>query len=128
MSTRPMLSPPVALALVALLLLTACDQWALFVNSDGVLSISIFSDGFQPQDRFRVRARQADGIIRVVDLPASGPLTLSGAAGRTVELTLLSPEGCQVTAPNPRTVSVGPDQTVGVVFDVQCGGSRAAPG
>jgi hypothetical protein len=121
MSTRSLHSPPVALALVALLLLTACDQWALFVNTDGVLSISIFSDG-QPQDRFRVRARQADGIIRVVELPASGPLTLSGAAGSTVELTLLSPEGCQVAAPNPRTVSVGSDQTVGVVFDVQCDG------
>jgi hypothetical protein len=26
-----------------------------------------------------------------------------------------------VSAPNPRTVSPGSDQTVGVVFDVQCG-------
>jgi hypothetical protein len=121
MSTRPLLGTPAAFALVALLLLTACDQWALFVTSDGVLSISIFSDGFQPQERFRVRARQADGTIRVVDLPASGPLTLSGATGSTVELTLLSPEGCRVRAPNPRVVSVGSDQTVGVVFDVRCG-------
>jgi len=120
MSTRPMLSPPLALA--ALLLLTACDQWALFVNTDGVLSVSIFSDGSQPQDRFRVRVRQPDGTTRVLDVPASGPLTLSGATGSTVELTLLSPEGCQVSAPNPRTVSPGSDQTVGVVFDVRCGG------
>lgn len=119
MFTRPLLPPPAALA--ALLLLTACDQWAVFVNSDGVLSISIFSDGFQPQDRFRVRARQADGATRVLDLPATGALTLSGAGGSAVELTLLSPEGCRVSAPNPRTVSVGPDQTDGVVFDVLCG-------
>jgi hypothetical protein len=63
MSTQPLLSPPTALALVAFLLLPACDQWALMVNSDGVLSISIFSDGFQPQDRFRVRARQADAAL-----------------------------------------------------------------
>jgi hypothetical protein len=121
MFTRPLLFPPVAFALVAFLLLTACDQWALFVNSDGVLSVSIFSDGSQPQDGFRIRARQADGAIRILDLPASGPLTLSGAAGSTVELTLLSPEGCRVSAPNPRTVSTGSDQTVGVVFDVHCG-------
>jgi hypothetical protein len=121
MSTRPLLSPSVTLALAALLLLTACDQWALFVNSDGVLSVSIFSDGSQPQDRFRVRVRQPDGTTRVLDLPASGPLTLTGAAGSTLELTLLSPEGCQVSAPNPRAVSLGPDQTVGVVFDVHCG-------
>ena len=120
MSTRSLLSPPVTLALAALLLLTACDQWALFVNSDGVLSVSIFSNGF-PQDRFRVRVRQPDGSTGVLDLPASGPLTLSGAAGSTVELTLLSPEGCRVSAPNPRTVSPGSDQTVGVVFDVHCG-------
>ncbi|HEV2086151.1 MAG TPA: hypothetical protein VGR09_13825 [Gemmatimonadales bacterium] len=125
MSIRPLLSPPAALALAALLLLTACDQWALFVNSDGVLSVSIFSDGSQPQDRFRVRVRQPDGTIRVLDVPASGPLTLSGAAGSTVELTLLSPEGCQVSAPNPRTVSPGADQTVGVVFDVHCGKGTA---
>jgi hypothetical protein len=120
MSTRLLLSPPAALALAALLPLTACDQWALFVNSDGVLSVSIFSDG-QPQDRFRVRVRQPDGTTRVLDVPASGPLTLNGAAGSTVELTLLSPEGCRVSAPNPRTVSPGSDQTVGVVFDVHCG-------
>ena len=122
MSTRPLLSPPVTLALAALLLLTGCNQWALFVNSDGVLSVSIFSDGSQPQDRFRIRARQADGTLRILDLPASGPLTLSGAAGSTVELTLLTPDGCRVSAPNPRTASPGPDQTVGVVFDVQCDG------
>jgi hypothetical protein len=122
MSTRPLLSPPAGLALAALLLLTGCDQWAFFVNSDGVLSVSIFSDGSQPQDRFRIRARQADGTLRILDLPASGPLTLSGAAGSTVELTLLTPDGCRVSAPNPRTASPGPDQTVGVVFDVQCDG------
>lgn len=121
MSIRPLLSPPAALALAALLLLTACDQWALFVNSDGVLSVSIFSDGSQPQDGFRVRLRQPDGTTRVLDLPASGPLTVGGAAGSTVELTLLAPEGCRVSAPNPRTVSRGSDQTVGVVFDVHCG-------
>jgi hypothetical protein len=116
-----MLSPPVTLALAALLLLTACDQWALLITRDGVLSVSIFSDASQPQDRFRLRVRQPDGTTRVLDVPASGPLTLNGTAGSTVELTLLSPEGCQVSAPNPRTVSPGSDQTVGVVFDVHCG-------
>jgi hypothetical protein len=110
----------VTLALAALLLLTACDQWALFVNSDGVLSVSIFSDGSPPRDGFRVRVRQPDGTTRVLDLPPSGPLTVGGAAGST-ELTLLPPEGCRVSAPNPRTVSPGSDQTIGVVFDVHCG-------
>jgi hypothetical protein len=121
MSIRHLLSPSVAFALVALLPLAACDQWALFVNSDGVLSVSIFSDGSQPQDHFRIRARQTDGTLRILDVPASGPLTLSGSAGSTVELTLLTPDGCRVSAPNPRTVSAGSDQTVGVVFDVHCG-------
>lgn len=121
MSTRP-LRPfvPPAIALAVLLQLAGCDQWALLVNSDGVLSISIFSDGFQAADRFRIRARQADGTTQVLEVPPSGSTTLSGAAGSPVELTLLPPLGCQVSAPNPRTVSVGADETISVAFDVHC--------
>jgi hypothetical protein len=101
------------------LLLTACDQWALFINSDGVLSITIVSDGYVP-GRFRVRTRQADGFSRIVDVPSSGSLTLGAFKTGELELTLLAPEGCRVAAPNPRMVMANADETVNVAFDVRC--------
>ena len=108
------------LALGLLQLIAACDRWAVFVNGGGVLSISIVSDGFGLQHRFRVRTRQADGTTRLLDVPASGELRLEGAGPGSVELTLLAPEGGRVSAENPRTVSVGADENVGAVFDVDC--------
>ena len=102
-------------------LLTACDQWALFVNSDGVLSITIVSDG-DGRDRFRVRAFQSDGISRIMDVPSSGNLTFGAFSAGELELTLLAPAGCRVSDPNPRTLMVNPDEQVSIVFDVHCSG------
>jgi hypothetical protein len=118
MSSRPVRSfLPAALILTALL--SACDQWALFVNSDGVLSITIVSDGDGP-GRFRVRASQG-GATRVLDVPASGQLSSSDFNAGEVELTLLPPAGCEVSGPNPRTLTVRADDAVNVAFDVHCG-------
>jgi hypothetical protein len=102
-------------------LLTACDQWALFVNSDGVLSITIVSDG-DGRDRFRVRALQSDGISRIMDVPSSGSLTFGAFSAGEVELTLLAPAGCRVADPNPRRLMVNADEPVSVAFDVHCSG------
>jgi hypothetical protein len=102
-------------------LLTACDQWALLVNSDGVLSITIVSDG-DGRGRFRLRALQSDGITRIMDVPSSGKLTFGAFSAGEVELTLLAPAGCQVADPNPRTLTVNAEEPVSVAFDVNCGG------
>lgn len=102
-------------------LLTACDQWALFVNSDGVLSITIVSDG-DGRDRFRLRALQSDGISRIMDVPSSGSLTFGAFSAGEVELTLLAPAGCRVADPNPRTLMINADERVSVAFDVHCSG------
>jgi hypothetical protein len=110
-----------ALALAALLQLTACDQWALFITSDGVLSISIVNDGIAGRNRFRVRVQQADGSAQVLEVPPSGTLSLPGAMTGPVELTLLVPEDCQVSDPNPRVVSVSTGESVNAAFDVNCG-------
>jgi hypothetical protein len=98
----------------------ACDQWALRVNSDGLLSIQIVSDGGRSQGRFRVRARQADGS-RVLDVPASGQLSLADLSPGKVELTLLLPAGCRVSGPNPRSMTLAPNDAVSVAFEVRCG-------
>jgi hypothetical protein len=109
-----------ALAVGCTLPLTACDQWALLVNSDGILSISIVSDGFQAGDRFRVRTREADGDTRLLDVPDSGVMTFRSGSTGPLELTLLAPGRCQVSAPNPRTLTVAADETVSVAFTVHC--------
>jgi hypothetical protein len=102
--------------------LQGCDQWALVVNSDGVLSITIFSDGGGP-DRFRLRARQSDGTSRTMDVPSSGNLSLGAFSAGELELTLLAPADCRVAAPNPRTLIVDADERVSVAFDVHCSGA-----
>jgi hypothetical protein len=108
------------LALGYALPLTGCDQWALMVNSDGILSISIMSDGFRAGDRYRVRAREGDGTTRLLDVPPSGRMSFRSGSVGPLELTLLAPQRCQVSAPNPRTLTVAADQTVSVAFDVRC--------
>ena len=109
-----------ALGLSGLILLAACDQWHLSINSDGLVFISVIGDG-EPGDRFRVRSRDAGGILRTVDVPPSGQLTLTPVADGALQLTLLAPEGCQVTGSNPRAVTVSAGQEVRVAFDVRCG-------
>lgn len=116
-----MLTARSLLAFGVVLQLGACDQWSLFVNSDGVLSISIVSDSDHLQGRYRVRARQSSQPVRVRDVPPSGQLTLEDVGSGLLELTLLAPEECRVSSPNPRTLRVGADETINVAFDVQCG-------
>jgi hypothetical protein len=99
---------------------TACDQWALVINGDGLLLITVVGDGNVP-DRFRVRARQSDGTSRTMEVPASGNLALGNFTTGQLELTLLAPEGCSVAAPNPRTLIVNADEPVNVGFEVRCG-------
>jgi hypothetical protein len=98
---------------------TACDQWALVINGDGLLLVTIVGDG-NGQDRFRVRARQSDGTSRTMDVPVSGNLTLGNFPAGQLELTLLAPEGCSVRSPNPRTLTVNGDESVNVGFEVHC--------
>ena len=109
-----------ALAGGCVLPLNACDQWALMVNSDGVLHISIASDGFQAGGRYRIRTRESDGTTRLLDVLDSGVTTLRSGSAGPLELTLLAPRQCQVSPPNPRTLTVATDQTVSVAFEVHC--------
>ena len=109
-----------ALAGGCVLPLTACDQWALMVNSDGILNIHITNDGFQTGGRYRVRAREADGTTRLLDVPDSGVTAFRSGSAGPIELTLLAPLQCRVSPPNPRTLTVAADQTVSVAFDVHC--------
>jgi hypothetical protein len=109
-----------AFGLAGLLLLAACDQWHLSINSDGLVFISVIGDG-EPRGRFRLRTRDAGGTIRIMDVPASGQLTLTPVADGALQLTLLAPEGCQIAGPNPQTLSVSAGQESRVAFDVRCG-------
>src|SRR3954447_7377043 len=107
---------PAALA-VGGLLLAGCDQWALSVGGNGLVFIGVTGDDHP--GRFRVRARQAEGT-RLLDVPASGELNLSGLAPGAVELTLLLPPGCRVAGANPQTLTIIPDQAARAAFDVRC--------
>lgn len=109
-----------AVAMGGLLQLTACDQWALSVGGDGLLFIAVVGDTHELPGRYRVRVRQADGFARVLGLPESGRLNLDGFPSGPLELTLLPPPGCQVSSPNPLTVTVEAEQSVDLTFDVDC--------
>ena len=108
-----------SLGLAGLLLLAACDQWHLSINSDGLVFISVIDEGESP-GRFRLRTRDADSAVRVLDVPASGQLTLNPSSDGPLELTLLTPEGCRVVGPNPQTLTVAAGQEVRLAFDVRC--------
>lgn len=110
----------VGLALTALLYLTACEEWHLSINSDGLVFISVVGEDGEPPYRFRLRTRDARGTTRILDLPASGQLTLTPVADGPLELTLLTPEVCHVVGPNPRTLAVTAGQEVRSAFDVRC--------
>ena len=109
-----------ALSLAGLLHLAACDQWHLSINSDGLVFISVIGDEGDHRERFRVRTRDAGGTVRILDVPASGQLTVKAASDGPLELTLLAPEGCRVVGSNPRTLTVTAGQEVGLAFDVRC--------
>ncbi len=109
-----------ALALGGLFYLAACDQWHLSVNADGLVFVSVIGEDSDPRHRFRLRTREADSAVRILDVPASGQLTVKAAADGPLELTLLTPEGCRVVGSNPRTLSVTAGQEVRSAFDVRC--------
>lgn len=109
-----------ALSCGAILSLAACDQWHLSVNGDGLLFVSVIGDDVHPRDRFRVRTRDINGTVRILDVPSSGRLTLSPVTAGTLELTLLPPEGCTVADPNPQFLTVASGGSVRVSFDVRC--------
>lgn len=108
-----------ALPLVGLLTITGCERWSLSVNQDGLVLISVIGDG-NGRDRFRVRSRQSDGRVQVLDVPSSGHLTLRSVADGMLVLTLIPPGGCRVVGSNPRTLNVSDGQDLGVEFDVRC--------
>jgi hypothetical protein len=100
-------------------LVAGCDRWALSVNGDGLLFISVIGDG-DDHGGFRIRTRDGGGTARIAPVPSSGNLRLEGVAAGPFELTLLAPEECRVAAPNPRTLTVSADQPVNVGFEVHC--------
>ncbi len=114
----------VGVALGSSSLLSGCDQWALGFDSDGLLFISIISDGGQRQGGFRVRATQSGGLSRVMDVPSSGRLSLDGFSAGRVEVTLLPPAGCQVFSPNPQALQVEAGGGVNATFNVRCASSN----
>lgn len=109
-----------AIALAALLYLAACEEWHLSFNSDGLVFISVTGDDAEPRHRFRVRTRDAAGAVRTLDVPETGQLTLTPATNGPLELTLLTPEDCQVVGSNPVTLRVAARQEVRLAFDVRC--------
>lgn len=110
----------VALGLALLLQLAACDYWHLSINSDGLVFVSVITWNSDPGHRFRVRTRDAGGMTRILDMPASGQLTVTAPADGPLELTLLTPEGCRVMGSNPRMVTLAAGQEVRSGFDVRC--------
>lgn len=109
-----------ALTLAGLLLLAACEEWHLSVNSNGLVFISVVGDAGEPPHRFRLRTRDAGGAVRILELPVSGHLTVTPVLNGALEITLLPPDGCRVTGENPRTLSVTAAQELRLAFDVRC--------
>jgi hypothetical protein len=107
------------LRLAGVLAIIGCEHWSLSVNQDGLVLISVIGDDHW-QNRFRVRSRQADGRVRVLDVPSSGHLILRSVANGMLELTLLPPAGCRVVGGNPRTLNVSDGRDLSVYFDVRC--------
>ena len=109
-----------ALALGGLLYLAACDQWHLSVNADGLVFVSVIGEDSDSRHRFRLRTREADSVVRILIVPATGQLTVKPAVDGPLELTLLTPESCRVVGSNPRTLTATAGQEVRSAFDVRC--------
>ena len=108
------------LLLGGLLLLGACDEWHLSINSDGLVFISIVDDRHELRERFRVRIRDASGTTRMLAVPSSGELSLSATADGALQLTLETPQGCLIAGPNPRMLTVSAGEEIRVAFEVHC--------
>ena len=109
----------VALTLIGCLPLGACEAWHLSINSDGLVFVSIIGDA-EPHDRFRLRTSDGGGAVRTFAMPKAGPLEFSPVSGGALELTLLPPDGCQVSGLNPRSFIVASGQELRLAFDVTC--------
>jgi hypothetical protein len=110
-----------ALVLGTLVSAASCEQWFLAVNSDGLLFVSVVVVDDGRRDPFSLRIRDANGLVRMREVPPSGRVTLSALADGPLELTLVTPEGCQVDGANPRTVTVASGEPVRANFKVACG-------
>jgi hypothetical protein len=110
----------VALGLALLLNVAACDQWFLAIDSNGLVFVSIIGYGAEPRGQFRLRIRETGGTVRTLDVPASGQMTLTPVPDGELEVTLLMPEGCAVSGPNPQRLSVLSSQEERVSFEVRC--------
>ncbi|MEO8090479.1 MAG: hypothetical protein ABI703_09295 [Gemmatimonadales bacterium] len=113
--------PRIPLALVVLLHLAACDQWHLSINSDGLVFVSVIGAGAEPRGRFRIRTREAGGTTRTLEVPTSGEMTLTPLSAGDLEVTLLMPDGCEASGPNPQRLGVFGGQEARVSFEVRCG-------
>ena len=109
-----------ALALAGFLLVAACEEWHLSVNSNGLVFISVVGDAGEPRHRFRLRTRDTGGAVQILDVPAAGHLTFTPVVDGPLEVTLLPPDGCRVTGDNPRTLAVTAAQELRLAFDVRC--------
>jgi len=109
-----------ALGLTVLVYLTACDQWHLSINSDGLVFVSVIGDTGEPRHRFRLRTRDASGTVRTLDVPTSGQLKLPPMADGELQVALLPPESCQVSGHNPQTAAVSVGQEIRLAFEVRC--------
>jgi len=103
-----------------LLYLTACEEWHLSINRDGLVLVSVIGDGADRGGRYRLRTRGGDGVTRTLDVPASGTVALTPLSDGELQVGLLVPDGCRVSGPNPRMVTVLGGQEVRLAFDVRC--------
>jgi hypothetical protein len=108
-----------AALLGALLYLTACEEWHLSINRDGLVLISVIGD-HGGRERFRLRTRDSGGTTRTLDVPASGHVTLTPVTSGELQVVLLVPEDCEVSGPNPQLLTVPAGREVRLAFDVRC--------
>ena len=109
-----------SLALAGLLLVAACEEWHLSVNSNGLVFISVVQEAGEPPHRFRLRTRDAAGAVQILEVPASGHLTFTPVVDGPLEITLLPPNGCRVTGALTQTLRVTAAQEFRLAFDVRC--------
>ena len=101
--------------------LGGCDVVALsFDGSSGLVVVVVSDDGGGPSRRYRVRARQEGHAERTVEIVPGRELRLPVTGSERVELTLLLPDGCGATTPNPQTVAPDRDATVRASFGAEC--------
>ena len=108
--------------LVLLLAVAACDYWALSINSDGLIHVTVLGgDGYRPRDGYRIRVIRGPGETSVVNLPESGVLQVDAPPGAQVTLALMPPAGC-IAAASEQSVRVGAGSTATARFELACGG------